>query len=375
MSMGNELRNQNSNTHLRDQQAEADRIFRNFIEYIQSPNMSDALTFGMVSYNPEDESYDFRSINIDEGLKQDLIYSVGNSLTSITDKFITLLKYDAGYTPSPGEYEWINFSTNNSINHTNSGNVISTSNTPNGPNNTTPNNDIVDYFHNFLNVIPEPVNILLFNHREVDFIDNLKFYVLILQTHDGTPVYLFYAKNKMKIFNTCHKLFASVTENRLTALEVPIFEFNEDIDCIAFGSRVFSIHKFNFQQIFGFYETLEESADDLIDCVNDTAPILNFTEFSEACKSDRRMLSKLRSIIRQPYISVITFEDIEDSIVRNNLQNDIEIVADANNNKQLVFDGSPRKRWIILKILDDDYLKSEMTTRLYESNSKRLCGS
>jgi hypothetical protein len=72
----------------------------------------------------------------------------------------------------------------------------------------------------------------------------------------------------------------------------------------------------------------------------------------------------------------MTLEDFENSIIRNHLEDDVEIVRDTNNNnKQFVFDSSPRKRWILLKVLDDDYLRSEMTARIYESNSKRVCGT
>lgn len=35
-----------------------------------------------------------------------------------------------------------------------------------------------------------------------------------------------------------------------------------------------------------------------------------------------------------------------------------------------MFDPAPDKRWLILKLLDDDYLESVMTELKYESNSK-----
>jgi hypothetical protein len=37
---------------------------------------------------------------------------------------------------------------------------------------------------------------------------------------------------------------------------------------------------------------------------------------------------------------------------------------------QLVFDGTPQGRWKILKLLDDEFLASEMTSIKYEVNSK-----
>ena len=37
---------------------------------------------------------------------------------------------------------------------------------------------------------------------------------------------------------------------------------------------------------------------------------------------------------------------------------------------KLVFDESPKRRWLILKLLDDDHLGSSMTRMKYLSNSK-----
>jgi hypothetical protein len=40
----------------------------------------------------------------------------------------------------------------------------------------------------------------------------------------------------------------------------------------------------------------------------------------------------------------------------------------------LKFDPDPSRRWILLKLLDDDYLNSNMTDNKYEANSKLLRG-
>jgi hypothetical protein len=40
----------------------------------------------------------------------------------------------------------------------------------------------------------------------------------------------------------------------------------------------------------------------------------------------------------------------------------------------LKFDPAPSRRWILLKLLDDDYLNSNMTDNKYEANYKLLRG-
>jgi len=43
---------------------------------------------------------------------------------------------------------------------------------------------------------------------------------------------------------------------------------------------------------------------------------------------------------------------------------------DEGGTKHLVFESTPEQRWRILKLIDDDYLRSAMTSHRYEVNSK-----
>ena len=76
------------------------------------------------------------------------------------------------------------------------------------------------------------------------------------------------------------------------------------------------------------------------------------------------MLSKLAQIAKKPYLASVTMNDIKRTIKDFALQ--IEVTPDD----ELVFDPSPSKRWLILKLLGDDYLGSTMTKLKYASNSK-----
>ena len=41
-----------------------------------------------------------------------------------------------------------------------------------------------------------------------------------------------------------------------------------------------------------------------------------------------------------------------------------------NGQEKLLFEANPNRRWLILKLLDDDFLGSIMTHEKYEVNSK-----
>ncbi len=50
---------------------------------------------------------------------------------------------------------------------------------------------------------------------------------------------------------------------------------------------------------------------------------------------------------------------------------DISVIDEDGEERLLYEGGTQAKRWAILKLLDDDYLRSLMTQLIYESSSKR----
>lgn len=71
------------------------------------------------------------------------------------------------------------------------------------------------------------------------------------------------------------------------------------------------------------------------------------------------------------YFARITMNDLRRTIREHQLE--IEIVK-QNGADHLTFDPDPSRRWILLKLLDDDYLNSDMTDNKYDANSKLLRG-
>ena len=78
-------------------------------------------------------------------------------------------------------------------------------------------------------------------------------------------------------------------------------------------------------------------------------------------------MTKLAVISTKPYLAQIAIADIRRAIEEHGLP--VEVVQEHGEEK-LVFDPDPSRRWILLKLLDDDYLNSVMTHLKYEVNSK-----
>jgi hypothetical protein len=79
------------------------------------------------------------------------------------------------------------------------------------------------------------------------------------------------------------------------------------------------------------------------------------------------MAAKVASIAKKPYLPRVTMADIRRTITEFELAVQIDSTGGVD---QLVFEPTRENRWLILKLLDDDYLGSIMTREKYEVNSK-----
>lgn len=313
------------------------KIFKSLIDIEE---VKGSVTLGLGSFQPEADNPEYRSLNVSDKLAKKFLAIVNKLIAGLREKNktknLSLCEYDAGYKPESYEVEWVDF------------------------------ND-VDYLSNLLSDLPEPVDIPLFNKKEKEFLDHLRFYVIIIQPEKGDPIYFFRSYSKKKELSHGRKIVAILVGNRFNTLEQPGFLFDYKIDCIACSNYVFSFNKHNFQTIFRFYEKLKETAQQSLDTIQSHIPISNFSEFSTVCMSHLQKLAKLRNIANKPYLPNITMEDIKRTIARNKLN--VEIVNE-NGEDKIKFD--PKDKWVILNILDDAYLESEMTHLNYEVNSKKL---
>lgn len=82
-------------------------------------------------------------------------------------------------------------------------------------------------------------------------------------------------------------------------------------------------------------------------------------------------MSKLAQIARKPYLNRVRMSDIRRTI--DELRLNVQIVTE-NGEERLLFEPNPNKRWLLLKLLDDDFLGSIMTNQKYEVNSKSPFG-
>jgi hypothetical protein len=207
----------------------------------------------------------------------------------------------------------------------------------------------------------------LFKEKD-DVIDNLRFYVVIVKGHSASgstrhALFLrtFSRRNELTRSGWKGIMQSGDFYNKVTK---KIFMFDEESDCLVWRDHVFIKNLTQFERIFQYFEALQKTARQTIASVSVHLPISNLNDFKQACLGNPLMLSKLAQIAKKPYLASVTMNDIKRTIKDFALQ--IEITPDD----ELVFDPSPSKRWLILKLLGDDYLGSTMTKLKYASTSK-----
>lgn len=204
---------------------------------------------------------------------------------------------------------------------------------------------------------------------EVDeIIDNLRFYVVAAGDQRGRQAVFFRTYSPKKELARRNGFAVMLRRGQYNKINQKIFLFDDEVDCFAWDGFLFikSVHHFHI--IFRYFDELRANAAQTVDAVTGHVPINNLTEFKAACTSQLQMMMKLANLAKKPYLQRVTMDDIKRTIAEFKL--DIQTVC-QNGTEELVFDSSPKKRWIILKLLDDDYLGSVMTREKYETNSKR----
>jgi len=238
-----------------------------------------------------------------------------------------------------------------------------------------PGADEIDYTHTDANehvttvlkgIPKQPSTAPLFKDAD-DFLSTVSFYCIVFQpSATGDPVLLFRAYSAQKELSRSRFFAIFLADGQYDRIRTPTFLFDYEFDCLAYGKHMYIFSRTGFQRIFRYFEHLNKIANACLAVVKKAIPIANFDAFAESCRSHLQKLSKLKNISEKPYLKYVTMNDIVRTIKKYKLN--VKVKA-TSGKKMLVFD--PSDRWVILKLLDDDYLGSTMTKLNYEANSKR----
>jgi hypothetical protein len=164
---------------------------------------------------------------------------------------------------------------------------------------------------------------------------------------------------------------------RRGTIDVPddgqVLLFNKDVAAVVVGDIAFFSNRASFQRLFGFLEELKEKAAETFAAITADLRIAGIEQMAVAVTSTTNMLGKMASIQNK----VATIPQYRDSLTMPKLvafiddhpECEVEVIGEGDA-AQLVFSQDYQHRFKILKLLDDDYLRSELTDLEYDANSK-----
>jgi hypothetical protein len=273
-------------------------------------------------------------LNIDPGLSQHFL-SIARSVLPADPGEVVLRPYDACYKPDPHEVCYLSLDTAPRVRDT----VASISEIDNA----------------------EPFS------EDDAVVSRLRAYAVVLQQAPGSCATFLRSYSEKQTLTHGSRLGAVLSHGVYRRVESRVFLFDKEIDCYSWGGYLFlrSVHRFHL--LFRYMDELRSKAASTVDLVVNRVPISNLGDFRAACTGQFQMMAKVASISRKPYLQTVTMDDIKRTIEEFGLDVALETDGDV---QKLVFDPSPKKRWLLLKLLDDDYLGSVMTRQRYEVNSK-----
>lgn len=198
-----------------------------------------------------------------------------------------------------------------------------------------------------------------------DVMRRLRFYAFVMS--DGRqPPAVFMRTCGAKNFLPRHRMMAAILGNDVyDRFDQKLLLFDQAVDCFSWNGTVFMRSVYVFHRIFRYLERLRSRAAQTMSRVSSAVPIHNLEDFRSACTSQLGMMAKLASVSRKPYLDKLSLDVVKSNAERFGVKLGTIIVDGT---EALVYD--PKDRWSILKVLDDDYLISEMTYEQYEANSK-----
>ena len=291
----------------------------------------------LVAAEPE-ENIVIQRLNLRQDLAADFLSAAKDSVPP-TNQEVRLRAYEAGYKPESDEVSYIELAQNSAI-------------------------------ADLISQVSQVQQAELF-HEDDEVIDSLRFYAIVVSPSARRRAVFFRTYSPKKELTRRAGFAALLSRGSYDKVDSKIFLFDNDTDCFAWDGYLFIQNVGAFQRIFGYFEELRANANATIDAVLGQIPVGNAEAFRATCTGQLQMLSKLAQIARKPYLGRVTMQDMRRTIDEFHL--DVQVVQE-NGQEKLLFEGTLAKRWLILKLLDDDYLGSTMTHEKYEVNSKSAVG-
>lgn len=162
-------------------------------------------------------------------------------------------------------------------------------------------------------------------------------------------------------------------DNVLEPIDGEIVVYEPRFDAVVVGDAVLVTATTTLTRALGSTSRIQRLAMETFAKATSEVSIEGADALAEAAASDPAMASKMAQLARvldddPEYASLLTTANLLEFLDRNP---QVRIATTGEGERRrLVFEPAPRTRYAIVKLMADDYLRSDLTTRRYEVGSK-----
>jgi hypothetical protein len=218
----------------------------------------------------------------------------------------------------------------------------------------------------------DPVNLPVFDPTPTR-LRNIRFAVLTAQASQTRATFIQSLRGSDVVAQSTRRGFLV----RKGVLDVPrsgqMVLLSREVAAMVVGEFAFFRDRKAFQRLFGYLDELRAQADSTFTLVTTDLRIEGVDQMRTAVTSTPAMLGKVASIQRKldeypQYRAALTMPKLK-AFVEQHPECGVQIVGEGEA-ARFLFQNDAQHRFKILKLLDDDYLRSELTALEYEANSK-----
>lgn len=301
-----------------------------------------ALDLSCVTMARADPAPEARALSLRDAAETYFRDVITNRVLSTLDPLAwNLRKLDAVYKPDPGDLEWRPL-------------------------------DELPPVQYAIAKMANPSSLAPFTAQDAEYKRRLLYRAMGLRAADGRAAHFFRAFSAAAELERKRGAAFVLRDGTFDRVRDAIFLIDDQIDCFVFGEHVFVSRKREYRKIFDQMNEVLRRAKSAAGDLHRRVPIANFAEFERACSTDARLADKVLAVRSRPYFDQLSYEMVRPVIEEFSL----DIPTETQNGKTLlVFRTDPANRTRILRLVDDDFLRSSMTAYRYEVNSKSEPGA
>jgi hypothetical protein len=215
-------------------------------------------------------------------------------------------------------------------------------------------------------------NVVLFDPKKAK-LTNARLTAIRVEAETGSPIVFIQAVAGSQVVTQSTKFGVLVKKGVIDVPKGDLLLLNRGVTAIVASGVNFFANRKSFQTLFRLLQELQERAEATFRAVTSALRIDGFDAMLSAVTTQSQMLGKMASIQSKldkypQYKDALTMPKLV-AFVQGHPECGVDVAGQEDGTK-LVFRPDPQHRFKILKLLDDDYLRSELTSLEYEANSK-----